>query len=677
MWKRMDYRWKFCILFIPIIALSLIGASLLSYYETNRLIENELSKSMSATTAQAADNINTWLKTQIIEAESVASTVAAKSINDGFAPIDAHNLNRGKALRGKYPDIFVTFSATNRDGVMHVTTQKDNDWVTTVVNVKERDYFKAIMAGGPPQITPPIIAKATGLTTIALSVPIKDDRNAPQGLIGMGITINMIKKITDNLKWGETGYGIMVAKDGTYIEHPNKDFVQQQKITESKDPLVRELGQKMLEGEPGIFRFHADGDTTHKKIAFYQPVPATGWAVATVIDEAELFAPASRVFQTTTVFMLVVLSLITGVIWFAAKRLTQPLDALALHAQTVSEGNLTLQPLTIHSGDEVGRLTLAFNTMTERLRVLVQRISHTTEQVAASAEELTASSEQSSQAANQVAGSIASVANGANGQLIATQETLTVVEQMSAGLQQVAANTNQVAEQSARAAEKASEGMKAAEKAVSQMTGVEGTVNTSAQVIAQLGVRSQEISLIVDTISGIAGQTNLLALNAAIEAARAGEQGRGFAVVAEEIRKLAEQSQEAAKRITEMIRGIQDDTTKAVAAMNEGTLEVKTGAEVVNAAGAAFQIIVELVSQVSNQVRDISASLQQIASGSRQIVGSVQKIDALSKSSAKEAETVSAATEEQLASMEEIASSSEALAKTAQELREQVAKFRI
>ena len=119
---------------------------------------------------------------------------------------------------------------------------------------------------------------------------------------------------------------------------------------------------------------------------------------------------------------------------------------------------------------------------------------------------------------------------------------------MSAGIQQVSASTNQVAEQSTQAVGKAAEGGKAVEEAVSQMIQVEDTVITSAEVVAKLGERSQEIGQIVGTISGIAVQTNLLALNAAFEAARAGEQGRGFAVVAEEVRKLAEQSRKQPRR---------------------------------------------------------------------------------------------------------------------------------
>lgn len=225
--------------------------------------------------------------------------------------------------------------------------------------------------------------------------------------------------------------------------------------------------------------------------------------------------------------------------------------------------------------------------------------------------------------------------------------------------------------------DRANDGGQTIELAIAQMGKIETTVNSSAQVVSKLGERSKEIGQIVATISGIAGQTNLLALNAAIEAARAGEQARGFTVVAEEVRKLAEQSQEATKKIAVLIGEIQGDTDNAVVAMNNGTREVKSGADVVDSAGIAFREIVNLVSEVSSQVREISAAMQQMAAGSQQIISSVNKIDELGKKSIGETQNVSAAAEEQLVAMEEIASSSQVLAKLADELQTSVAGFQV
>ncbi|MDR3560648.1 MAG: methyl-accepting chemotaxis protein, partial [Negativicutes bacterium] len=279
--------------------------------------------------------------------------------------------------------------------------------------------------------------------------------------------------------------------------------------------------------------------------------------------------------------------------------------------------------------------------------------------------------------ANQIAIVIGEVATGAEKQLKAVDDTADVVGQMSAGIQQIAANANSVAGTSAQSAEAAQEGSKAVEKAITQMSQIEDTVTRSAQVVSKLGERSKEIGTIVDTIAGIAGQTNLLALNAAIEAARAGEQGRGFAVVAEEVRKLAEQSQDAAKQIASLIGEIQKDTDSAVVAMTEGTKEVRVGSEVVQDAGKTFQDIFAAFNQVTGQIREISAAIEELAGGSQQIVSSVREIDSISKGATSQAQTVSAATEEQSATMEEIAASSQALARMAEELTQAVSRFKI
>lgn len=449
------------------------------------------------------------------------------------------------------------------------------------------------------------------------------------------------------------------ALDDKYTELAEKKFVplvQAGKRDEAMKVMVEELG-------PAAQALNAKLEE-HTQFRVEQINEALE---ATVAD-----ARQARTAAIGAAIFAAVLGVAIG--FFAARSIAQPVNQLAAVARKVADGDLT-DHVRVDRQDEIGQLATAFNDMVDHLKSLIKQINVNAEQLAASSQELTASAEQSAQAANQVATSITGVANGATEQLAAANETSAVVEQMSAGIQQVAANTNQVAEQSAQTADKAKKGGEAVDKAVVQMYAIEKSAQVVAETIGTLNAKSNDIGQIVDTISGIAGQTNLLALNAAIEAARAGEQGRGFAVVAEEVRKLAEESQEAAKRIAAMIGEIQGDTAKAVKVMNDGAHEVKSGAEIVNAAGVAFAEIVEMVSQVSGRVSDISAVIQQMAGGSQQIVGSVKKIDSLSKASAGEAQSVSAATEEQLASMEEIAASSEALAKLAQELQSAVARF--
>jgi len=374
---------------------------------------------------------------------------------------------------------------------------------------------------------------------------------------------------------------------------------------------------------------------------------------------------------------LISIILALGLGWWVAKIISKPLIAVVGNVQEISNGNLAIQGVNFNSNDEVGQLIKAVNNMAKHLRTLIKNVAQSAEQLAASSEQLTASAEQSAQAATQVASTVTEMASGAEKQSKAIDDISITIEHMSVNVQQAAANSHVVANSTNKTAQTALEGLEAIANANRQMASIEKTVNNSALVVSKLGERSKEIGQIVDTISGIAGQTNLLALNAAIEAARAGEQGRGFAVVAEEVRKLAEQSQEAAKHIAGLISEIQIDTDSAVVAMNDGTNEVKKGTEVVTLAGQSFDNIANLVTEVSEQIKEISTTMQQMATDSQHIVSAVQEIDNISKDALGHTQTVSAATEEQSASMEQIAASSQSLANLAEGLQLEIQTFKM
>lgn len=382
--------------------------------------------------------------------------------------------------------------------------------------------------------------------------------------------------------------------------------------------------------------------------------------------------------RTVSVVFLMVALICGALITFKITRaVTLPLAAAvqALSRMADNDFSIKLEAKWLNARDESGDMARAMNKMLENMRGVIKKLAVSSEQVAASSEELLASADQSAQASGQVAHSITDVATGAGRQVNIVGDTRNIVEQIASGIHQVADNATNVAGVAEKTSSAATEGGKAVREATSQMRQIEKSVENTAQVVGKLGERSKEIGQIVDTISNISGQTNLLALNAAIEAARAGEQGRGFAVVAEEVRKLAEQSQNAAHQIAELIKEIQGDTDAAVTAMQSGNQEVKRGTEVVTSAGNTFEAIVKLIGELSFQVTDISAAVQEIASSSEQIVRSVQEIDGISRDVSAQTEGISAATQEQSASMEEIAVASRALANMAEDLRQVVNEF--
>ena len=323
----------------------------------------------------------------------------------------------------------------------------------------------------------------------------------------------------------------------------------------------------------------------------------------------------------TAATMMMMMSVACLVILFVvgmgiAKAITNPLDVMMDVCEHLKNGDFRKTPMNIERGDEFGTMAGVVSSMRDGLNQLMVQTHESTEQIAAASEELTASAGQSAEASNQVAQSVDAI--------------------------RVKAGT--VAERSDSAAEYAAEGGQAIQKSVVQIESVERTVQESSAMVDKLGERSQEIGQIVETISGIASQTNLLALNAAIEAARAGEHGRGFAVVAEEVRKLAEQSGEAAQKIAELIKSIQDDTHSAVSSMQLGSTAVAEGARSVSALRETFEQIEKLVNEVRQEAQDMAGEVNQASRDANNISREIDNIAKQGQRVSDEMQTVSAAT---------------------------------
>ena len=639
-------------------SLSALGG--LNYWKARQILSENLVNEITSQARGAAGDVNDWLDTRKIEMSGIALSPVLQTGNvEAIAPF---LVNAIKA-NGRYE----TFGYITPAGIAH-----DSKGVT--IDLSTRAYFQKAMTGNAV-ISDPVVSPATGGLVAVVAVPVKTAGKVTGVFFGAMSLDEFAKKVA-TVKFGQTGAAYVLKGDGVTIANQNKELVMKDNpLKNEKLPAsLRAATERMVKGETGTAIYEYNNI---EKMVGFAPITTVGWSLAVSLPVAEATGALDALTMISLITIVVVLVIAAIFIAWFARRIAKPIQVLEGAANRIAGGDLTLAQINITSNDEIGRLGQAFETMTKNLRGLIKQVSNATGQLASSSEELTASAQQSAEASGSIAGSIQQIAYGSEKQVSAVNDTSAIVEEISATMEEVSATAAEMTTMSEQTATVSLAGKTSVDRAVTQMGAVSVGAKQAQTAAVELKASSAQIGEIVGLISTIAGQTNLLALNAAIEAARAGEQGRGFAVVADEVRKLAEQSETAARQIKTLVGSNHDSIGKVVGAIDIAIQDITQGVELVNVAGANFAAINDQIRQVTDQVGIIAKAISEAAVGSQRIVGSIKEVESASRNAAAEAQSVSAATEEQSASMEEIAASSQSLAKLATDLQVTVAKFRI
>ena len=376
--------------------------------------------------------------------------------------------------------------------------------------------------------------------------------------------------------------------------------------------------------------------------------------------------------RTTTFVFLMIIALITvGIGYYFYRLIGGFLSEFLNVSQRVYNGDMTIN-LDYDTPDEFGKIAHSYNDTLGKIRNITAEIQKIAVELTNSAHTMYTGVHESAQVVNSIAVSINDIAELSISQNKNVDTAASALDNIVSGVNSVADLAKQTAEKASDVGNTVSQGLNGINTIAQHMNRIETMVRSSAQQVDTLGHRSEEIGHIVETIVNISGQTNLLALNAAIEAARAGEHGRGFAVVAEEIRKLAEDSQEAAQHIAELIGTIQGETKQAVEAMHNGNEGVRQGAEVVKKATEEFSQVGGMVDNMVEQMAQVADHIRQVSAESNNVVEATSQVTNDSNKIASETQQVSAASEEQSATMHELANENTKLEDMPKRLQEQL-----
>lgn len=360
-----------------------------------------------------------------------------------------------------------------------------------------------------------------------------------------------------------------------------------------------------------------------------------------------------------------------------ANSISRPVMSLVKGAKAAALGDLSVELNIRNSKGEIKELTEAFKTMIDSLKTIIAEIARGSVDANQASEMLAASSEETSQAAEQIAATIQNIAESGEQLSLRSESLSNQAEDLKEMAKEIQTATSSTLNQAKEAENVANQGQQAVNDAVKQLTVVTETVNFATGAIQKLSQRSEEIGKMVGMIDGIASQTNLLALNAAIEAARAGEAGRGFAVVAEEVRKLAEESATAARKITSLIEDIQSETVVTVNSMEVNADEIGHQLAMIKTAGESLEVLVNSIKLTrisSEKLMELSAFLEK---SGQELSALVVDLNEKILSNAAGAQEVAAAAQEQTASQEEVASAAESLRAGINQLLQTTKKFTV